>query len=197
MENIEIFKAQLSAIGDSIRAKTGSTDKIPFDQLSAEIDKIEGEGLPEMFILEDENGNQMAAVLTDETIELTADKTTDIRKGTTAVTNEGVVQGEKEIPAYHVTEGYKVIQNNSSFILSIANYDYTKLQAIFTPFNTSIEDSVAANRVVINDNVYPVQSVESESPVIKSDAYQRIEFGLTNTSGSPCVIRYFSYKEIY
>lgn len=195
MENIERFKSHLTAIGDSIRAKTGGTDKIPFDKLSEEIGKIET--MPEMFILEDEDGNQLAAVLTDEPIELTADKKTDIRIGTTAVTSEGVVQGEKEIPAYHVTEGTKVIPNNSAFLISIPNYDYTKLQAILTPYKSSLADSVASDRVVINGKVYPVQSNVSEASVTINDELKRIELGLVNSSGSPCIIRYFSYKEIY
>lgn len=44
------------------------------------------------FILVDENGNELAAVMTEEIVDLTAEPT-DIRAGKTAVTDDGVVVG--------------------------------------------------------------------------------------------------------
>jgi hypothetical protein len=44
------------------------------------------------FILIDENGNELAAVMTEEIVDLTAEPT-DIRAGKTAVTDDGVVVG--------------------------------------------------------------------------------------------------------
>lgn len=87
--------------------------------------------------------------------------------------------------------------DGEEFLLPIQNYDYTKLQAIFCPFNTSLEDSVAADRVVIDDKVYPVGSAVFEGAITVNHELGRIEFGVTNNSGKTCVIRYSTYKEIY
>lgn len=60
------------------------------------------------YILVDENGVEIPAVLVDEytVFDATAN---DIRAGKTAATEEGVTLGTKEIPAYYVEEGYVAI----------------------------------------------------------------------------------------
>lgn len=47
---------------------------------------------PDTIILIDEDGNEVAAHLTDSEVELTA-TANDIRLGTTAITNDGVTHG--------------------------------------------------------------------------------------------------------
>ena len=79
------------------------------------------------FIIVDQDGNEIPSVLVDEEIPITA-TTNDIRKGVTAITNEGVVVGEKEIPSYYTNEGYRAVSKGSRFIIPHADYDYTKLQ---------------------------------------------------------------------
>lgn len=147
-------------------------------------------------ILVDENGYEVAAVMTDEEVDLTA-TANDIRLGTLAVTDDGVTEGTKEIPSYHSIEGYKVVTNKSKFILSIEHYDYTKMMAVFCPFNTSMANSVAAEKAVLNNVVYPVLSAEPEATVKIDTVNERVDFGIVNESGKPYLIRYFSYKEIY
>lgn len=148
------------------------------------------------YILVDENGNEIPAVYVDSELVFTATEN-DIRKGTTAVTNDGVVEGTKEIPAYHTSEGYKIVTNGSKFAFHIDNYDYTKLQAIICPYNKSFSASVGAEKVVIDNSVYPVGSTASEATVIIDSENEHIDFGITNTSGSMYLIRYFTYKEIH
>lgn len=189
---------KLKAIGDAIRGRTGTTGELTLDEMVEMIDAMEvgtGDDVS-TYILVDENGVEYPAVLVDEEVTLTA-TTNDIRIGTTAVTEEGVVTGEKEIPSYNTTEGFKGIPNGSAFVLPLPDYDYTKLQAIICLFNTDMSDSVAAEKVVIYDNVYPVQSTVSESKIVIDSTNKRIDFGITNTSGKMCLIRYFTYKEIY
>lgn len=158
-----------------------------------------GESLPSTIILEDESGNQIAAMLTDEVVHLTADKDTDIREGTTAITGEGVVTGGKDIPGYYISEGVRKILNGREFSIPLreGRYNYTALQALICPYNTSYDDSVSTDRVAINTNVYPVNSTESISKITKNDEGESIDFGLMNDSGVPYVIRYFTYKEEY
>ena len=189
---------KLKAIADAIRGRTGTTGELTLDEMAEMINSMEVDSGDDVntYILVDENGYEVPAVLVDEPVTLTATPN-DIRIGTTAVTEEGVVTGEKEIPAYHMTEGFKGIPNGSAFVLPLPHYDYTKLQAIICLFNTSLTDSVAAERVAIEDNVYPVQSTVPEAQIVIDNDNKRIDFGITNTSGKMCLIRYITYKEIY
>lgn len=189
---------KLKAIGDAIRGRTGTTGELTLDEMAETIESMEvGTDDVSTYILVDENGYEVPAVLVDEPVMLTANATTDIRKGMTAVTEEGIVTGEKEIPAFHTTEGFKGIPNGSKFVLPMSDYDYTKMQAIICLFNTNMTDSVAAEKVVIYDNVYPVRSTVPEAQIVIDNVNERIDFGITNTSGKMCLIRYFTYKEIY
>lgn len=185
----------LKGLGNAIRSVTGSADKFTPDQMIEEVTNILDAAT---FILVDKDGNEYPAVYVDSDVVFTA-TANDIRKGYTAVTAEGVTEGTKEIPAYHTTEGYKLVTPGSKFILPIpnGNYEYTKLQAIFCPFSNSLEDSVAAVKVAINNKVYPVESDTSEATIAVDHAGESVDFGITNDTQQLYLIRYFSYKEIY
>lgn len=148
------------------------------------------------YILVDEDGNEIPAVLVDERVELTATPN-DIRLGVTAVTDDGVVTGEKEIPSYNTYEGYRAVPAKSQVALPHTHYDYTKLQAVFCKFNTSPADSVATDKVAINNCVYNVNSTAPVSSIIRDTDRKLVDFGFNNDSSTPCIIRYFMYKEIY
>lgn len=153
-----------------------------------------------VFILRDEAGNQVVGVLASTETVLTA-TVQDIRKGETAVTEEGMVVGEKIIPAYHTHEGTKLIMPNKEMVINfsafdIPYYDYTKLQAIICVYNTTISNSVNADKVSINDKVYNVNSTEVLSSVTKRIEDKTISFGIVNELEKPCVVRYFTYKEM-
>ena len=150
-------------------------------------------------IIEDTDGNQLTGVVVGSEVVFTANASTDIREGKVAATDAGVVTGSAIIPNYYTSEGVKIVSNGSTFAFSTPHYDYTKLQAVFCSFNTNLSDSVSADKVVLNDNVYDVKSTTSLSVVTKQqdDVNGAINFGITNTSGSMCVIRYFMYKELY
>ena len=147
-------------------------------------------------ILVDQDGNEYPAVYVDSDTVCTA-TANDIRKGSVAITPDGVIEGTKEIPVYHTNAGSKLIPNGSRLVVSTRNYDYTDFQAIVWLFNTELANSVAANKVVISNNVYPVQSTTPDSIVIKNADQAHIDLGIVNDTGKPCVIRYFMYKEIY
>lgn len=138
----------------------------------------------------------MAVVVDEETI-FDAD-VNDVRAGKVFATNNGVKVGTKNIPAYNTCEGYRIIAPNEEFkiVLSASDlYDYTKLQCIICPFNTSISDSVAADRVVIDGNLYEVNSSTVLSEVTKDATEKAIKLGITNYSSSSYIIRLFTYKE--
>lgn len=193
---------KIKAIADAIREKTGSTGLLTLDEMAEMIEFMDTSGsgeIPTTYILVDEDGYEIPAVLTEEEVELTADPVTDIRVGMTAVTEEGVVTGQKEIPAYIATEGSKLITAGSKFLLPIpnGNYSYTKLQAIFCPYANSLTSSVAAKKVAIDGKVYPVDSTIPDATITLNSDDELVDFGITNDSGSPYLIRYFSYREVY
>lgn len=152
------------------------------------------------YILVDEEGNEVPAVYVDSEVVLDATDN-DVREGTTYVSDNGVSTGAKVIPSYHTCQGFRVIPNGS--VISIPNqmteidgYDYTKLQALICSYNTSSSNSVSTEKVIVENNVYNVQSTESVSQVLKNHDTKSIETGLTNDTGNQLILRYFMYKEI-
>lgn len=178
--------------------------KMFVNQARPAIDRYEGVGGTtedvegQTYVLIDEEGNEYPAVyLGEETVfDATAN---DIREGKTAVSETGVVIGTKEIPAYITTEGVKVVTAGKPISIKIddGKHNYTKLQVIVCAYNTNLSNSVAAQQVCINNNVYLVGSTEILSSVTTDDDTQSINLGITNDATKPVIIRYFTYKEEY
>lgn len=189
---------KLTAIGDAIRSRVGNTNKMTLDEMADTIESMNPDSTDsQTYMLIDENGYEIPAVLVDEEVELTA-TANDIREGVVAVTDDGVITGEKFIPSYYTSVGTRAIPNGSSYTLKLENrnaYDYTSFQCIICSFNTSLSDSVSAEKVVINDKVYQSNSDIALSTLTKDSTNKTVEFGIINDSGSPCIIRYFTYKE--
>lgn len=158
-----------------------------------------GGGVPDTLILVDDGGNEYTAVMTEEEVVLDASEN-DIREGKVAATDKGVTTGTKVIPAYHTNEGFIGIPDGSKFnITSLQQmdlYDFTKLQAIICDFNTSLSDSVAADKVSIDGKLYAVQSTEAISTVTANKTDKSIDFGIINDTGNLQILRFFTYKEI-
>lgn len=145
----------------------------------------------------DETGATMYGVLTEEEVEIDA-TANDIRLGMTAVTDEGLTVGEKDIPKYHTSEGSRLIPAGSDYTIVLYDTDkaaYTKLQALVCDYNTSMLDSVATIMVSINGKVYAVQSTDELATVTSDVDNGHIRLNLTNDKDTPCLIRYFTYKE--
>lgn len=143
-----------------------------------------------LYVVEsDDDGNAPAITAT----------THDIRKGKTAVIDGGFVTGDKNIPAYETTEGKRTIPAGSAFEIPLEDndmYDYTALQCIICPFNDSVDESVAAEKVVIDGKVYPAGSVTAAASVTKDAVKKVISLGVTNNTENSYILRYFTYKEI-
>lgn len=185
---------KLSAIAEAIRDKTGKEESMTLEQMVTEIGAIDTQA--KTYILVDDDGNEYAAVLVDEPVEITA-TANDIRLGTTAVTGDGVTKGMKRIPSYETEEGYKLIPAGHEFKLTgIDKYDYTKLLAVICIWNANASNSVATEKVVINDNVYVSGSTEMVSTVTCEHDTRSISLGFTNDTGSIRMIRYMTYKEV-
>lgn len=157
-----------------------------------------GFGYPKTFILLDENGNELTGIVVDSKTIFDA-TTNDVREGKVFASDNGVEIGTKIIPAYHIFEGYKIITSGKSYTIQITKldaYDYTKMQSIICDFNTNLNDSVFATKIAINNKIYEVLSVLEVSNITKNHENKTIEFGITNTTDKPIIIRYFLYKEI-
>lgn len=152
------------------------------------------------FILTDENGIELTGVCVDNQVVFTADASTDIREGMVAATDSGVVTGSAIIPNYETSTGAELIKENGDFKITLTMhdmYDYTKLQCLICLYNSSLDNSVATEHVVIGDDVYDVNSTTVVSTVTKDVDSKSIDLNLTNISNNKYVIRYFTYKELY
>nr|DAH21777.1 MAG TPA: hypothetical protein [Caudoviricetes sp.] len=148
--------------------------------------------------LECNNGTKeiMAVVVDEETLfNATAN---DVRTGKKFATNSGVVVGTKDIPAYRTTQGTVGIEPGQSFSILLkeySRYDYTKLQCMIAKFNTTLDDSVSVDRVVIDDSSYLVNSTDVLSSVTKNEENKSIDLNMTNNTDDTYVIRFFTYRQ--
>lgn len=150
------------------------------------------------FMLEVNGGKtEIAATVVGE--ETVFDATpNDVRIGKTFATSSGVAVGTKDIPAYRTAQGAVIIKPNENFSIVLegySQYDYTKLQCLISKFNTSVDDSVAVDKVVIGDNVYAVNSTIPLAAVTKDAATKSIKLNIKNESSVDYVLRYFTYRE--
>lgn len=150
------------------------------------------------FMLEVNDGKtEIAATVVGE--ETVFDATpNDVRTGKTFATSSGVAVGTKDIPAYRTAQGAVIIKPNENFSIVLegySQYDYTKLQCLISKFNTSVDDSVAVDKVVIGDNVYAVNSTIPLAAVTKDAVTKSIKLNIKNESSVDYVLRYFTYRE--
>lgn len=158
---------------------------------------VGGASLAQVRIIQDAEGNEVPAVLVEQ--ETVFDATpNDIRAGKLAATEQGVTRGTKDIPAYHTTEGVHAIPAGSAFTIPLPDgkrYEFTKLQAIICAFNTSLSDSVAAVKVCVDGDVYPVGSTVAIASAAADHEAGAINLGIVNEGETPFIVRYFTYKE--
>ena len=148
-----------------------------------------------VYILSTDNDTAHAQLINEEVVSLTATES-DIRMGTTAVTEKGIIEGIKDIPPYHTKQGTAIFLPNEEIKLQFYTdiHDYTGFQAIISKFNTEVKNSVDVEMVVINGRVYRVGSTEPISTVIKDSDNKNINLGIVN-GNSKCVVRYILFKE--
>lgn len=188
-----IKESTLLGLANAIRNVNGETESYTPDEMIAKVTTIMDSIT---YLLVDENGVEIPAVFVENETIFTAEAD-DIRLGKVAANQNGVVEGTKEIPAYYAEQGYVIVKTGKAleipFFSDMCNY--TKLQVIVCDYNMSIDDSVAAKKVVINDKVYEVGSTIALSDVNIDSVMQSIKLGLINDSGNSVVVRYFSIKE--
>lgn len=186
----ENFKSVLDTKGKE------PTDK--FDTYPGLISELDNEEQVS-YVLKTSNGSRAFAQLSSkQPVKLTA-TANDIRINTSAITNEGYTDGEKEIPSYQTTKGYVAVFPNEKFKISSLQkdfYDYTELQCLIAPWNTSVENSVAVDKSVLYDAVYAAGSTNKLADVVKDAVNKAIDLGIIN-GATPYVIHFMTYKEEY
>ena len=168
----------------------------PFDDL---VQKA-ADYIPKSYIFVDEEGDEVAGSLVSQETVFDAVEN-DVREGKVFASELGVKTGTKVIPSYNTHEGVKIVTAGSKFEITTLTdmelFKFTKLQAIICDFNTSLSDSVSASKVSISGNVYEVKTVLPLAVVTANETTQSIDFGITNETNKPQILRYFTYKEIY
>lgn len=150
-----------------------------------------------VYVVASDNDTAYAQLASQDVVALTATEN-DIRAGSLAVTEKGVVEGSKDIPPYHTKQGTVIVLPHEELKLQFYTdiFDYTGFQANVAKFNTEVNDSVDVEMVVINGKVYRTGSTEPISTVVKDSVNKNIDLGIIN-GDSKSVIRYILFKEEY
>jgi hypothetical protein len=146
----------------------------------------------------DENGNEILGVVTESEVVFTATDN-DVRTGAVYASDNGISTGVNDIPAYHTSEGKRLITAGSKFVIPLPKnkqYDYTALQVMICIYNTNISNSYAVDRVGIENNMFATESTEVIATITKDVDNQQINLGITNDTQNKFILRYFTYKEI-
>lgn len=148
------------------------------------------------FIIEDANGNEFTAVCVDQEQIFTATDN-DVREGFVYAGDTGVSTGTKNIPAYRTTQKMSLIFPGEAFSIKLSQYDqynYTQLQCIIVRYGEE-GDRRAANKIVIGDNVYAVNSSSVLSNVTKNVETKSIDLNITNDTEDMQAVYLFTYRE--
>lgn len=155
--------------------------------------------LGKTFILTDESGNEYTGVVTDKEVIFDATDN-DVRENVVYASDGGVSIGTKVIPSYHTYHGARIIAAGRQFSVQLQDmdaYDYTVLHGMICTYNTTLLNSTSVEKIVLYDEVFPVQSTEAIASVTKDAETQSIVLGITNDTTKPQIFRYITYKEIY
>ena len=190
---VYIDEAHFTKMAKALRTVTGDNSSFTPEEM---IDKVATIMDSAMYLLVDDEGNEIPAVFVENETMFTAEAN-DIRLGKVAASQNGVVEGTKDIPAYYAEQGLVTVKAGKPIDIPLFSdmCHYTKLQVIVCAYNTTTKDSVAAEKVVIEDKVYNTGSVTVLSSVTVDSNAQTIKLGLTNDSDNALVVRYMNIKE--
>lgn len=155
-----------------------------------------GFGMPRSFVVVDGDGNEFIAVSVENVTVFDATPM-DVRVNKTFASDNGVQVGENTI-TYRTTQQMYLVFPGEPFSIVLDKYDkynYTSLQCIIAKYNLDTGSNVEANKVVLFDNVYEVNSSDVVSSVTKNTILKSIDLNITNDTEDIYVIHLFTYKE--
>ena len=144
------------------------------------------------FIIEDENGNEITGVVTEQEQIFTATDN-DVREGMVYASDNGVSTGTKNIPGYHTRYGYKFALPGSEVKISVPEYNYNNLFVTITTYDSSVDGSLSSTYVAIDGRMYVAGSATKISDITVDTVNEQINLGMTVTEKS--VVRYLVTKE--
>ena len=181
---------------NAIKAALEAKGKEPTEALSTYAQSITELDNEEQvsYVLANADGTQKvyAQLSSKDPITLTATEN-DIRLGSTAITNEGYIEGAKDIPAYYSSYGEKVLQAGEEATITIHEYDYKSLMVTIAPYNTNIDGSTAIKYVSVDNAIYEAKDTTKLGDITTDTENERINLGISVTEKS--VLRYFVVRE--
>ena len=190
-EKLQIVLEQKKAIKTALENQ-GKSPSDDFSTYAKIIDTLENPDQVTYCVTVDGENKTYAVLYGEERAELTATPN-DIRLGTVAITNKGITEGEKDIPAYYSRYGVRKFTKGKEVKISTPEYDYKSLMASIATFNKSLSESTYINIASVGDAMYECKSNTKSSDITKDLVNEQINFGLTTEEDS--VIRYFVVRE--
>jgi hypothetical protein len=182
-------------IKNGLKEALNRQGKAPTNAMGSYAGLIDGLENPERVVytvtLDGEN-EVFAQLHGEEKVQLTATPN-DIREGSVAITETGVITGEKFIPSYISRYGKKYVLANSEAVITGAATDYKQIMISIAPFDSSLDASVGINYVSVDDSVYDVNTGLKVASITKDVANDRVNLGVIATEKS--VLRYFLVEE--
>lgn len=155
-----------------------------------------GFGMPKMIEITDNNGNTFIGTVTDSEVIFDATRD-DVKIGKTFASNDGVQEGI-DTRTYRTCIKNWLIFPGENYSISLSDYnryDYTGFNAMIAKFNSTIVDSTAVEKVVLNDCVYNVNSTSILSTITKNQETKSVDFNITNNTDYTYVVYVSTYKE--
>lgn len=189
-DKIIIDKKDLMRIADTVRLKQGHENLLSLFDIFASLED-------NLYLIVDEAGNELYGTFVNQQT-LTNATANDIRIGKTAVTESGIVTGENTI-TYRTSEGSEIVLPGHEFKLSSLadynQYNYTKLQCIIAKYASKASDRMAAEKIILNNNMYNVGSSVAVSTITKNLETKTINCNITNDTSDIYIIYFFTYCE--
>ena len=195
MATIEENLQALRDIKAGIKTSLENQNKEPTDSFasySGLVDDLENPDDITYCVTLDGENKAYAQLYGQEEITLTA-TANDIRINTSAITGNGYTEGEKEIPSYFSSYGYKIVPANSEATLTIHECDYKKLMVTIATYDSSASESVSVDYTSVEDSMYESKSATKVADITKDVDNEVIKLGITVTAKS--VLRYFVTRE--
>jgi hypothetical protein len=180
---------------NAIKAVLEEKGKEPSDVLSTYAQSISELDNEEQvsYVLSNADGSKKiyAQLSSKEPITLTATEN-DIRLGSTAITNEGFVEGTKDIPSYYSGYGSKMITAGSEAVIKKEEYDYKSIMITIAPYDAAT-GSTSVNYVSVSDAMYEAKTTTKLSDITINEDEKQVNLGITVDVLS--VMRYFIVRE--
>lgn len=154
-----------------------------------------GFGFPKSFVITDDSGNELTAVVTDE-VKVFDATPSDVRMNKIFASENGIQTGENTI-TYITTAGYQIFAPNSNISINLSErnkYNYDLFQCMICLADLgNINNSVAAKMIAVNNGVYEVNSAIKIADISKNSESKSIDFNITNNSENYYLVYFFTY----